>query len=176
MGPIRKAAVAAGAILLAAGGLKLWLASGPPDDPKLFANRVWAERARRDDRDAVLYFVPIEVGRKRVGSVQRASRFAFAGEVFRWSRDGGTLTVELPQTGQVVAVGVRTWACGEEAPDGFDLCLELAQGEHRQVLYSRKGWVVPRGDDLPIAVPDLPDWEGACEGCVSAGLGALTDR
>lgn len=175
MSRVRSAAMALGGILLTVGGLRWWFAA-PPDDPKLLANRVWAERARRDDRDAVLYLVPIEVGRKRVGSIQRASRFAFSGEVFEWSRDEKTLTLKLPQQGRAVTVGVRTWACGAEAPEGFDLCLELSQGEQRQRLYSRKGWVVPRGEDLPLAVPDLPALDDPCTGCTSGSLDTIFGR
>lgn len=158
--------------LVAATGFWWTRADPSKDDPKLFANRIWAERDRRDDRDLVLYFMPIEVGSKRGGTMTRSSRYAFAGEVFRWSRDGANLKLELPQSQRTVALGVRTWSCAGEAPKGFDLCLELTQGKDKLQLYSRKGWKIPRGEDLPIPVADVPDLP-ACSDCTEGSFEEL---
>jgi hypothetical protein len=166
--------VAAGAVVLGlvgAGwfGWSTWTA-GPSDDPKLFANRVWAERARRDDRDIVRYLVPLDLAGKRKGTVSASSRYRFAGEVFGWSRDGQKLTLTLPQERKKVVVDVRTWKCGKnEAPEGFDLCLEIGRGDRKLKLYSRKGWRVPKGEDLPVPIQDLPD-PGECVDCEVAPL------
>lgn len=163
--------------VVAATGL-WWTRSDPAaDDPKLFANRVWTERARRDDRDLVLYFVPVEVGKKRGGSISRSSKYAFGGEVFGWTRDANTVSLTLPQSQRTVKMGVRTWACPDKAPKGFDLCLELTQGADKLLLYSRKGWKVPKGEDLPIPVGELqtlPD--DVCASCTEADLGILEAR
>lgn len=131
------------------------------DDPKLFANRIWTDRSPKDDRDLVLYFVPIEIGSKRSGVVQRASRYAFGGEVFRWSRDKSQLTLELPQQNRKTKLSLRTWSCSNEAPKGFDLCLELSDGQHKQRLYSRKGWRMPKGEDVPVSIAEPPDLSDA---------------
>lgn len=168
---------------LVAVGSAWWLRShtSPPaaaDDPKLFANRVWAERAPRDDRDLVLYFVPLQLGSKQSGVIQRSSKYAYGGEVFGWKRDGNTLSLDMPQRERVLRVPVRTWACKGEAPKGFDLCLELGTDDDKLRLYSRKGWRVPKGEDLPelaaaIAWEALPNVDGACEGCAEVGVAEL---
>ncbi|MEZ4236562.1 MAG: hypothetical protein R3F59_10480 [Myxococcota bacterium] len=146
-------------------------ASAAADDPKLLANRVWAERAPRDDRDMVLYFVPIQIGSKRSGVMQRSSRYAFGGELFAWSREGDALLLDVPQRARTFKVPVRTWKCGtNEAPKGFDLCLELGSGDEKVRLYSRKGWRMPKPTDLPaVAMPlsqeALPSLEPGCPDC-----------
>jgi hypothetical protein len=178
------------AVLALRGGLRAMEATAPPpDDPKLLANRVWAERAPRDDRDLVLYFVPVQVGSKRVGVFERNSRYAMAAELFRWSRDGGTLKLELPQRQQTAKLGVRTWAC-KDAPKGFDLCLELTTGDDKLRLYSRSGWRfdAPSRDtlgesDLAGLAPGIAALAGVaaetdlgpagCDGCTEIGLDAL---
>ncbi|MEQ1507963.1 MAG: hypothetical protein ABMB14_37390, partial [Myxococcota bacterium] len=133
---------------------------------------VWAQRMPRDDRDLVEYFIPIEVGSKRVGTAQRSSRYAFGGEVFNWKRDGAKVVLELPQRQKSITAGARTWACAD-APKGFDLCLELSVGSEKVRYYSRKGWRVPKGDEaLPTAVVDPGEIE-ACADCAPAGLEAL---
>jgi hypothetical protein len=72
---------------------------------------------------------------------------------------------------------VRTWACANEAPKGFDLCLELSDGKAKQRFYSRKTWRVPKGEDLPVAVGELPDLgaEG-CADCAELDLDALIQQ
>jgi hypothetical protein len=144
------------------------------DEPKWFSNRVWAERSPQNERDRVLYFVPLEVGSKRSGVIQRSSRYAFGGQVFRWSRDKSRLTLEFPQDQQKAQLTVKTWVCANEAPKGFDLCLELSDGKAKQRFYSRKTWRVPKGEDLPVSVGELPDLgaEG-CVDCAELGLDSL---
>lgn len=157
---MRRIALVGVPMALAAAGWAAWStwSSAPKDDPKLFANRVWAERARRDERDMVRYLVPVDLAGKRKGTVSVSSRYRFAGEVFGWSRDQQKLTLTLPQDKKQVVVDVRTWKCGRnEAPEGFDLCLEIGRGDAKLKMYSRKGWRVPKGEDLPIPITDLPD-------------------
>lgn len=159
----------------------------PPDDPKLFANRVWVD-ARADERALAPYLVPIEVGSKRVGSLGRASKFAFAGEVFQWRRESaGAVRFELPQRQKSLVVPVRTWACPNDAPKGYDLCMELGSGDDRARLYSRKGWRKPKTadadadaeatEDLPVpaAVAVDPGAIAPCDACAPTddGAGAL---
>ncbi len=168
-------------LFVAAGG---WFLFGgaddvAADDPSLLANRVWAERAPLTDRDMVLYFIPLKLGKRQVGVMQRASKFAYAGQRLGWSRKGKELSLTLPQRQRTAKLGVRTWRCGKEAPEGFDLCLELVEGDRKVRLYSKSRW--PRADDGPVA--ELPatwspallgahDW--ACEGCPRASLERLT--
>ena len=156
------------AVLFGAGAAASFFLSGLPsnsDDPKLFANRIWAERMPQNERDLVLYFVPTEAGSKRGGVIERASRYAFGGELFRWTRDQSKLSLEFPQRQGKATLSVRTWACSE-APKGFELCLELSDGKNKQRLYSRKDWRIPKGEDLPIAVAEIPDLTGVLpEGC-----------
>jgi hypothetical protein len=156
--------------------------SGAADDPKLLSNRIWAERSPQNERDMVLYFVPLQLGSKRSGVIQRSSRFAYGGEVFAWQRDGGTLVLEMPQRKQAFRIPARTWACGaNDAPKGFDLCLELGSGDDKVRLYSRKGWRVPKGEDLPEVAatlsPELPPaLEGSCADCPEAPAQVLFER
>jgi hypothetical protein len=169
---VKRLLVGIGAVATVAGAW-MWFSAPAKDDPKLFANRVWAERSPRDARDLVAYLVPLEVAGKRGGVIQRASRYAFRGERFGWKRDGSTLTLEFPQDQRTAQLKYRTWTCGKgEAPEGFELCLELSQGNEKIRLFSRKGWRVPKGEDLPVFVPELEELP-ACEGCVAADLGEL---
>jgi hypothetical protein len=162
-----------------------WLRAGAElsaDDPKLLANRVWAERSPQSERDLVLYFVPLQLGSKRSGVIQRASRYAYGGEVFAWQRDESVLVLEMSQRKQTFRIPARTWACGaNEAPKGFDLCLELGAGDDKVRLFSRKGWRVPKGEDLPevaatLSPEALPALDGACGTCTEAGLEVLLER
>lgn len=150
-----------------------WWSAEPRDDPKLFANRVWVDHARKDDRDMVRYLVPLDLAGKRRGTTGASSKYRFAGEVFGWSREGGKLVIDLLQEGRRVEVAVRTWTCAAgEAPKGFDLCLELGSGDASARLYSRKGWRTPKGEDLPVSVPDPGEVE-SCGSCAPASLDAL---
>ena len=168
------------ALLSVIAGTGFWWTQSDPtaDDPKLFANHVWTERVRRDDRDMVLYFVPVEVGSKRGGSLSRSSKYAFGGEVFGWKRDGNAVNLTLPQSQRTVKLGVRTWTC-KDAPKGFDLCLEITQGSDKLQLYSRQGWKVPNGEDLPIGAAglpiavEMPDVALDCADCTEGSLEAL---
>ena len=162
-----------------------WLVGGftttNKDDPSLFANRAWVDRSPKHDRDRVLYITPLKLGSRAVGLVHNSSRYAFAGEWFSWSRNGGELVLKLPQSQRTARFGLRTWKCGaNEAPKGFTLCMELTQGDQKRRYYSNRGWRIPRPKDLPQSAwsmnldspPVIPE---RCENCEEVGLDALFD-
>jgi hypothetical protein len=146
--------VIAGLVAFVALGTWWSTSSAQADDPRLFANRMWVERTPNDDRDLVLRIVAVDVAGRKAGLVNRSSKYAFAGEVFGWSLDGDpqkpVLVLNLPQQKAVARLQMRSWACGNEAPSGFDLCLELSDGRSKLRLYSQKGWKKPKAEDLPV--------------------------
>ncbi len=44
---------------------------------------------------------------------------------------------------------MRSYACKEA---GFELCLDLVEGERKTTLYSKKGWRLPGRNELPHAL------------------------
>ncbi len=85
----------------------------------------------------------------------------------RTTLEGRRLQMRFPQDRTRATARVRTWDCEGEAPEGFELCLEL-RGENRTVrLYSRRDWVLrPRpSDDLledgPLGHELLPSPDAA---------------
>ncbi len=131
----------------------LWFALTPPTKEDLLVNRAWAERMPRDRKDMVTWFVPLDMNGKKFGIAEQMSHFAFAGERFVYTRDGGRLTLSFQQTGRKMTLDTKVRDCKGTAPQGFDLCLDLTAGGERVTFYSKRSWTIPnpnpKADELP---------------------------
>lgn len=144
-----------------------WLLADEPDPEGTatshLVDRLWIERMPVDDRDMVgkLAFVR-SVDHGAFGVHERGSVWRHHTEIFKWRLDGDRVHTAWPQSRRHVAVEVATRECEGEAPEPFELCLDLSDGKgHSITLYSRHSWVVrPRreGDDLvedPLVASEL---------------------
>lgn len=156
------------ALVLGAGaiGVGSWFfLSGDGDDDaagtKHLVNQVWVERLPESRRDMIGHLALIKHQRGKIGVVGKSSQWRHFIELFEWKRDGNKLKLHFPQDKQKLQVGVRTWDCRNEAPDPFELCLEIAVKERKRVYYSRRDWVIDPHDvdgsiaELAEANPEL---------------------
>ena len=142
------------------GGLQLL----EPEGAKLLEGRLWVDRMPTSTRDMVGKFVVVNsVDHGPFGVAERGSVWRHRTEVFQWSRSGDALKVYLPQDRKRATFQVRTWRC-KDAPEPFELCLELRRDGKTKRLYSRHDWFVhPRpgggivGDDLPAVLRWQPE-------------------
>ncbi|MBK6919812.1 MAG: hypothetical protein IPH07_20620 [Deltaproteobacteria bacterium] len=116
------------------------------ESAKHAVNQVWIERLPTDQRDMVHHLVLVRHARGRIGAVGRSSQWRHFVELFQWGLEGEKLSVFLPQEQQKASLRVRTWECADEAPEPFELCLELGSGKRTQTLYSRKDWIIEPND------------------------------
>ena len=69
-----------------------------------------------------------------------------------------------PQVREAKAqLNVRTWECAGEAPEPFELCLELKNKRGAVTMYSRKDWIIEPKDvagSLAEIVEDAPALAG----------------
>jgi hypothetical protein len=115
--------------------------------PENLVNQIWIERVPRDARDMIWHFIAAESDNRRQGSLGRASRWRVASDAFVWSRDGATFRAVLPQNGCHLNLRARTWKCAGQAPEPFELCLELRSDKQVFRYYSRHDWSIrPRGE------------------------------
>jgi hypothetical protein len=130
---------------------------------QLLPQRLWVDRMPNDERDMVHKFVLVRsLDHGRFGVSEFGSVWRHHTEVFKWGLHDDRLQMGFPQDRRHVTAKVRTWECEGEAPDGFELCLELRADGRKIRMYSRHDWVVrPRpGDDIlddgPLAGYALP--------------------
>ncbi|MBC8072052.1 MAG: hypothetical protein IAG13_27265 [Deltaproteobacteria bacterium] len=109
-------------------------------------NQVWIERVPADQRDMINHFVLIKHPQGKVGGFGKSSQWRHFVELFQWGLEGERLSVFLPQERTKAQLKVRTWECAGEAPDPFELCLELSNGKRSMQMYSRKDWVIEPHD------------------------------
>lgn len=127
---------------------------------KLLANQVWLERLPADDRDQIHHVVFIDNRRDRFGAFGRSSTWRHAIEVFRWNREEGRLTLLLPQDRVRLDLGVRVWNCEGEAPEPFELCLELKTAKGRTGhYYSRHDWKIDAETGAVPTIAGAPAFE-----------------
>lgn len=128
-------------VLLAVGAFfaARWFAS--EDDWVLAENRVWIERMPRTPRDVTKKIVFIHDDGTRIGGFVRGSEFRMFIDTFFWfRRDDGRVRMTFPQDQTERMPAVRAWRC--EAPEPFQLCLEMREGDRREQYFSREDWVV----------------------------------
>lgn len=142
------------------------------DSARHAVNQVWIERLPKDQRDMIGHFVLVKHSQGRIGVIGRSSQWRHFLEGFKWGLEGERLQVYLPQEDAKVSLRIRTWECDGEAPDPFELCMEIDTGKRKVKYYSRKDWVVepheaaasldelaaehPELAGLDVAAPALP--------------------
>ena len=140
-------AVLTGALVAWAAGSSFCDSPQKPSDPYL-VNRVWVDRVPKDKRDLVLHFALASKAKRHLGAVARTSMWRIYVDVIRFEADDKTLTLISPQEQTRTKFSFRTWRCKNEAPKGYDLCLELIHEGRKLRLYSNADSSFV--DDLPF--------------------------
>lgn len=152
---------------VAALGALGWAAHGwfGSDDEVTVDHRIWIERMPETQRDIVGHWVLIERGGRRFGIDGRASSWRQESEVFFWALEEDRLTQVFPQTETRRKATVRAYTC--EAPEPFELCLDIDTSDGSKRYYSRHEWVIEPdaaqahlegGPSLRIELPvDVPN-------------------
>lgn len=154
-----------------AGVYQLGPCSETSEDLKLLANQVWLERLPTDDRDQIHHVVFIDNRRDRFGAFGRSSTWRHAIEVFRWHREAERLTLHLPQDRLRLDLSVRVWDCEDEAPEPFELCLELKTGKGQSGhYYSRRDWKIDAETGALPTIAGVPTLELPAAPALPAGL------
>lgn len=105
-------------------------------------NQVWIERIPDNDRDMITHLLLLDTDDGRFGAVGRSSAWRHVVEIFKWSLEEDRLALFFPQERTRSQFKARTWECGGEAPEPFDLCLELSRGDRSVRFFSHHEWVV----------------------------------
>jgi hypothetical protein len=103
-------------------------------------NQVWIERMPQGQRDMIGHLVLLDMPEGRIGAAGKSSQWRVMVELFQWGLEGDRLSVFFPQDRVKAQVSVRTWSCKGEAPEPFELCLELSNGRRKAVFYSLEEW------------------------------------
>jgi hypothetical protein len=148
-----------GLALAGAGAYGLWtLGQGLLGDDEETAstrhltNQVWIERMPQDQRDMIGHLVLLDVREGRAGVAGKSSQWRVMAELFQWGLEGNRLSVFFPQDRVKAQVHVRTWSCEGEAPEPFELCLEISSGRRKAVFYSLEEWHIdPDRADASLA-------------------------
>ena len=133
-------------------GLVAWgLFDQRPKPPARLINQVWLERVPEHERDLVTHLVMVPQQPREIGGVLgRSSAYRIGLETFMHKLNGDELTLFFPQDKEHARVKVRTWLCEGEAPEPFQLCLELSAGRRKLRMYSRDDWTVGDGAGVPL--------------------------
>lgn len=130
------------------------------EEQRWLVNQLWIEKVPENDRDTVTQLVLIDQG-ERMGMVARSSQWRMLAELFKWGLEGPRLSVFFPQDQVKAQLNVRTWRCEGEAPEPFELCLEISDGEDQTVLYSLEEWAIDTDyvgaslDSITASIPNL---------------------
>jgi hypothetical protein len=121
------------------------------DDPSAegtqwVVNHVWVERLPENERDMIGHLALIRHPRARVGVAGRSSQWRHFIELFKWGLEEDRLSLYFPQEEVKARVKVRTWRCADEAPEPFEICLEISSGRRKATYYSREDWVIDVDD------------------------------
>ncbi|MCA9713293.1 MAG: hypothetical protein H6713_09015 [Myxococcales bacterium] len=119
-----------------------WMSSDDVAGVEHFQNQVWIDRLPADERDMIQHLVFINSRDGRFGAVGKSSVWRHFVEVFLWKLSQDNLRLYFPQDEAGAGFKVRTWECEDEAPEPFQLCLELSRRDRSLVMYSRYEWVV----------------------------------
>ena len=147
-----------GLALAGAGAYGLWTAGqslfGEDEaaGTRHLVNQVWIERLPKNQRDMIGHLVLLDIPDGRVGAAGKSSQWRVLLELFQWGLEGDRLSVFFPQDRVKAQLSVRTWACEGEAPEPFELCLEISNGRRKAVFYSLEEWHIdPEHADESLA-------------------------
>jgi hypothetical protein len=149
-----------GLALVGAAALTVVTLASHSDDPaetqatEHLVNQVWINRLPQDSRDLIDHLVLLRSSHGRIGGVGRSSQWRHFWELFQWGLEGEHLKLYFPQENAKGAVKVRTWSCKGEAPEPFELCLEVSSGQRTAHYYSLEEWVIDP-DDLDASMAQL---------------------
>lgn len=134
-----------------------WLSGPDPKGPLNLANRPWFSAQLSDPRQPLRSLMLIERG--HVGARTEGSAYQFTLSVARWQLDKDRLDLVLLQDEKRMRYTARTWACKGEAPEPFDLCLELRGDAGVERFYSGIDWdqlrkVLPLGAAAETEIVD----------------------
>jgi hypothetical protein len=107
---------------------------------KHVVNQVWIERVPEGPRDMIGHLVLLDMPDGRLGAAGKSSQWRHVLEVFQWGLEGNRLSLFFPQDRVKAQVQVRSWKCEGEAPEPFELCLEISNGRRKVVFYSLEEW------------------------------------
>lgn len=188
--------------MVAAGGLALfglfrlggWMLSDDADaaGTEHLVNQAWIDHFPEDNRDMVGHLVLVDHPEGKVGVTGRSSMWRHRLEVFLWAKEVDTVYMRFPQSGARGKVQARTWKCKGEAPEPFELCLELRSGDKSLKMYSREEWIIkPQqvegslqaiAEEVPAltgsfddALTNLVVQDADAEGAVDTDVPELTD-
>jgi hypothetical protein len=133
-----------------------------PASAEHLTQRLWVDRMPRGERDMIRKLALVRsIDHGRFGVAERGSVWRHHTEVFKWGLHDGRLQMYLPQDRKHLTATVRTWECEGEAPDGFELCLEIRGGAGGTMrLYSRHDWKLhPRPSDDILDDGPLGGWQ-----------------
>lgn len=116
------------------------------DGTQWVVNHVWLERIPENERDMIGHLALIQHPRMRIGVAGRSSQWRHLVELYKWGLEGHRLSLYFPQEQAKAHVKVRTWRCKGEAPEPFEICLEISSGRRTAVYYSREEWVIEPHD------------------------------
>lgn len=145
-----------------------------------FENRPWLERVPEHQRDMIGHMIFLNTRDGRYGAFGRSSTWRHFIEVFLWNREEGRVRFLLPQDRKRGRINARTWEC-DEAPEPFDLCLELSDGRHSVIYYSHSDWEVDPnmdGEDTAEWIADhatTPELAAAFEQALDADKVPMTE-
>ncbi len=105
-------------------------------------NQVWIERAPEGPRDMIGHLVLVDLPEGRIGAAGRSSQWRHLIELFQWGLEGHRLSVFFPQDRVKANLKVRSWRCEGEAPEPFELCLEISNGRRSAMFYSLEEWKI----------------------------------
>ena len=148
-----------------------WLASGDEgseaEGARLLKNHAWISHMPQGERDMVKFFVAIDHRDGKMGAAGRASQWRLLADSLQWGLQGDKLSLYFGQEEVRWTANVRAWRCEGEAPEGFELCLELSDDHHNVKFYSRDDWELdPEAVDVEVA-PELPFLSEAVERALS---------
>lgn len=103
-------------------------------------NQVWIERIPEGPRDMIGHLVLLDIPEGRLGGAGKSSQWRHMLEMFQYGLEGRRLAVYFPQDRVKAKLNVRSWRCEGEAPEPFELCLEISNGRRSVTYYSMEEW------------------------------------
>lgn len=167
------------ALMVAAGGVAVfglvrfggWMLADEADaaGTEFLANQIWIDHFPEDNRDMVGHLVLVDHPDGKGGATGHSSMWRHRVEIFLWAQERDTVLMRFPQSGHRGKVKARTWRCEGEAPEPFELCLELkGKGDRVLRLYSREDWIV-KPQDVSGSFADIAEQVPALGGTFDQG-------